>query len=106
MTDYALALSEAEIQRYRLMAERAEADEAELWRRAGIGPGAVVADVGCGPAAVSVVLARIMGPNGHVIGVEPDDSVRATAAQLVERAGAANVDLRPGTGTNTGLPPG
>jgi SAM-dependent methyltransferase len=106
MTDYALTLSEVEVRRYRLMAESARTEEADLWRRAGIGPGAVVADVGCGPAAVSVILAELVEPGGRVIGVEPDDSVRASAAQLVSRAGVGNVELRPGTATDTGIPPG
>src|SRR3712207_3890197 len=87
------------------MARRAQSDEAHLWQRAGIGPGAVVADVGCGPGAVSVVLAGVVTPGGRVIGVEPDDSVRATAAQLVAEAGVDNVELRPGTGTETGMAP-
>ena len=106
MTGYALAVSEQEVRRYRLMAEHARAAEAEYWRRAGIGPGAVVADVGCGPAAVSVLVAETVGPTGRVIGVEPDESARAAAAQLVAESGAGNVELRPGTGTDTGLPQG
>ncbi len=64
MADYALAVSADEVQRYRFMAERARIDEAPLWRRAGIRPGSVVADVGCGPAAVSVVIADLVGPAG------------------------------------------
>jgi SAM-dependent methyltransferase len=106
MTDYALTLSEAEVRRYRLMAGRAGTDEADLWRRAGIGPGTVVADVGCGPAAVAVVVAGRVGPAGRVIGVEPDDAVRAAAERLVAEAGVGNVELRPGTGTDSGIAPG
>ncbi len=51
MTDYALAISDDEVERYRFMAERARVDEAGHWERAGIRAGAVVADVGSGPAA-------------------------------------------------------
>ena len=47
---YALELDEREVERYRLMAEQARADEADLWALAGIGPGARVADVGGGRA--------------------------------------------------------
>ncbi len=54
MTAYTLAVSDIEVQRYRLMAEQARRQEAEAWELAGIVPGAVVADVGCGPAAVTV----------------------------------------------------
>jgi hypothetical protein len=35
MTDYALRLSETEIARYRLMAQNAQAREADVWRLAG-----------------------------------------------------------------------
>ena len=49
MTGYVLALSDAEVARYRMMAQRAAEDEADQWAAAGIAAGAVVADVGCGP---------------------------------------------------------
>ena len=57
MTDYTLAVSDVEIARYRMMAAHALILEAAHLRTAGIVPGAVVADVGCGPAAMSVELA-------------------------------------------------
>jgi 2-polyprenyl-3-methyl-5-hydroxy-6-metoxy-1,4-benzoquinol methylase len=53
MPDYALQLSEAEIARYQLMAETAERAERDLWIAAGAAPGARIADVGCGPGAIS-----------------------------------------------------
>jgi precorrin-6B methylase 2 len=70
-----------------------------------MGPGAVVADVGCGPGAVSVLIADVVGPGGRVIGIEPDESARAAAHQLIAEAGAGNVEVRPGTATGTGIPP-
>jgi SAM-dependent methyltransferase len=106
MTDYALAVDEQEVRRYRFMAERARTDEQGYWARAGIRPGAVVADVGCGPAAVAVLVADAVGPGGHVIGTEPDPTARAAAAAVVAAAGVGNVEVRSGTGTRTGIPPG
>ncbi len=106
MSEYALAVSDEEVERYRFMAERARIDEAEHWRRAGIRPGAVVADVGCGPAAVSVVIAELIGPDGHVIGVEREESARAEARRVIAAAGAGNVELLAGTATDTGIPAG
>jgi ubiquinone/menaquinone biosynthesis C-methylase UbiE len=103
MTDYVLAVSQEEIRRYQFMAERARVDEAGFWRRAGVGPGAVVADVGCGPAAVAVLVAELVGPDGRVIGIEPDPSARAAAASVITAAGVGNVDVRPGTATDTGI---
>jgi ubiquinone/menaquinone biosynthesis C-methylase UbiE len=105
MTDYALAISDDEVERYRFMAERARVDEAAHWERAGIRPGAVVADVGSGPAAVSVVLAGIVGPAGRVIAVERDEAARARARAVVAAAGAETVEVVAGTATDTGIPP-
>jgi SAM-dependent methyltransferase len=105
MAEYTLAVTAPEIRRYRMMAQRARAEEAELWSGSGIAPGAVVADVGCGPAAVSVQIADVVGPDGRVIGVEPDEGARAAAQQLIGEAGVGNVEVRPGTATDTGIPP-
>jgi ubiquinone/menaquinone biosynthesis C-methylase UbiE len=106
LSEYSLVVSDAEIRRYTLMAERAATSEAELWEAAGIAPGAVVADVGCGPAAVSVCMARVVGASGRVIGVEPDPAALTAAGSLVERAGINNVELRRANAPHTGLEPG
>ncbi|HEY7145860.1 MAG TPA: methyltransferase domain-containing protein [Streptosporangiaceae bacterium] len=106
MSEYSLAISEAEIRRYMMMAERAQASEAALWQSAGIVPGAVVADVGCGPAAVSVCMAAMVAPAGRVIGVDFDEAALAAAKRVVEHAGAGNVELVLGRAAGTGLAPG
>lgn len=103
MTDYALQVSPEEIARYRMMAQRAAESEAALWEAAGAVADAVVADVGCGPAAVSVVLAERVGPSGRVIGVERDPAALAAAEQVVAASGQGNVELKQGTATETGL---
>jgi ubiquinone/menaquinone biosynthesis C-methylase UbiE len=103
MTDYALALSHEEIRRYTMMAERAQTSEADLWTRAGIVRDATVADVGCGPAAVTIRMADVVGPSGRVIGIEPDEAALRVARQLMSDAQIANVELRRATGTNTAL---
>src|SRR5947208_13898548 len=69
LSEYALKLSEAELTRYHHMAEAAARLERDLWAASGIVEGAVVADVGCGPGAVSVVLAGLVGPSGRVLAV-------------------------------------
>lgn len=103
---YSLAISDAEVRRYARMAERAQESEGPLWQAAGIVPGAVVADVGCGPAAVSVCMARVVGPAGRVIGVDADEAALAAARRVVEQAQVPNVELRPGRAADTGLAPG
>ena len=106
MTDYALKLSEAELARYRVMAEHAAASEADLWEAAGVVEGVHVADVGCGPGAVSVELARVVGPRGSVVAVDRElatvEAARATAAE----AGADNVTVSMGEAHATGIPEG
>jgi SAM-dependent methyltransferase len=106
MSDYALTMSDAEIRRYLMMAERARESEADLWATAGIGEGVTVADIGCGPAATTAVLAAAVGPNGHVTGVEPDESALAAGRQLIAQAHLANVTLQQGNAESSGLAPG
>ncbi|MET9734415.1 methyltransferase domain-containing protein [Streptomyces sp. NPDC006458] len=105
MADYLLSLSESEIARYRMMAEAAERRERALWDAAGAVPGARIADVGCGPGAVSVRLAAVAGPEGGVWAVDRDGDALTTAQALAERAGVS-VHTVAGSADATGLPAG
>jgi ubiquinone/menaquinone biosynthesis C-methylase UbiE len=53
---------------------------------AGLGPGMRVLDVGCGPGAVSFMVARLVGQQGQVLGLDRDaralESARARAREL------------------------
>jgi ubiquinone/menaquinone biosynthesis C-methylase UbiE len=106
VTDYALTVSDVEVERYRFMAESARESESDLWAAAGIVSGAHVADVGCGPAAMSVVMAEVVGPTGRVVGVERDESALAAAKVVVDRSDVSNVELRQASAEATGLEPG
>ena len=103
---YALRLDEGEVERYRMMAEQARAAEADLWELAGIGPGARVADVGCGPGAMLPALSGAVGPDGRVQAVDADPSAVAAARALAEAAGLENVEVTEGRADRTGLEPG
>lgn len=103
MSEYALKLSDVEVDRYRLMAEGAALLERDLWAAAGIGEGAVVADVGCGPGAVSLVLAGLVGPSGRVIAVDRDPDAVAAAKAAASRAGADNLSVQVGEAHDTGV---
>lgn len=106
MSEYTLALSEAEIGRYQMMARQALARESSQLAAAGVVAGATVADIGCGPAAMSIELARLAGPSGQVAAVERDKQALAAAAILIQRSGAGNVSLHEAEATATGLEPG
>ena len=64
MPEYSYSLDNAELARYDAMAARALAHEASLWDKAGIGSGAAVVDLGCGPGAFLAALAARIAPSG------------------------------------------
>ncbi|MGW1674967.1 class I SAM-dependent methyltransferase [Streptomyces sp. NPDC002324] len=105
MADYALSLDDSEIARYRLMADLAERRERELWTAAGVVSGARIADVGCGPGALSVRLAAIAAPGGGVWAVDRDGEALAVAAALAERS-RVPVHTSTGSADATALPEG
>ncbi|HEV2071252.1 MAG TPA: methyltransferase domain-containing protein, partial [Acidimicrobiales bacterium] len=106
LSEYALKLSAPELARYRFMAESAARMERELWAASGITQGAVVADVGCGPGAVSVVLAGLVGPGGRVLAVDRDAETVETARAVVAQAGTDNVSVAVGEAHDSGIAPG
>ena len=107
---YALRLSDDELGRYRMMAARARAEEGDLWTSAGLVPGARVADVGCGPGAMLVALAQVVGPTGHVVGVDADPAAVAAARAALATArlsgAVAPGVVQHGRAESTGLLPG
>ena len=105
MADYTLVLSDAEIARYRFMAEMAVRTERDLWVAAGAVPGARIADVGCGPGAVAVRLAEMAAPDGGVWAVDRDSEALAVARALAEQSGV-RVETVAGSADATGLAAG
>jgi arsenite methyltransferase len=65
-----------------------------------VAPGEVVLDLGCGGGKVCFVAAQIVGPDGHVIGVDINDEMLALARKarpLVSRdLGFDNIEFRKG----------
>jgi len=104
MTEYALALSDEEVRRYLAMAQGAVVTESEFWATAGITPGATVADVGCGPGAVSVAIADLVGPGGRVYAVDADPQAVRLATELAARSGLGQVLTSVADAAATGLP--
>jgi SAM-dependent methyltransferase len=71
--------------------------------QAGLEPGMRVADLGCGVGMVTSMLAELVGPAGHVVGV---DFSGAQIAQARARVSAqfSNVSFIEASATDTGLP--
>lgn len=106
MSDYSFRLDDPEIARYRAMAAQALAAEGEMWRQAGIGPGATVIDLGCGPGTFLPLLAERIAPGGTVIGLDQSEEALRRAAALVEHLHLRSVRLVQASADNTGLPAG
>lgn len=105
MSTYLLGLDDTEVARYRFMAAAAEQAEHDQWVAAGVVPGAAVADVGCGPGAVSAALARLVGPTGRVLAIDRDPAAVALARQWAAQQGLANLEASVGTAQDSGLSP-
>lgn len=58
-----------------------------------LGPGSVFYDVGANIGLFSLIAARQVGPNGHVIAFEPENSVATRLMENAERNGFRNVTV-------------
>lgn len=76
---YVLGHIDAEIERLLLQGRLYNDFTEHALRLAGLRPGMRVLDVGCGPGDVSIIAARLVGPDGAVLGVD-------AAADVVELA--------------------
>src|SRR5438093_5626728 len=64
-----------------------------FFREAGIGPGQRVLDIGSGVGDVAMLVARLVGPSGEVVGAERDSRSIARARARVLEAGLRNVSF-------------
>src|SRR5262252_10688240 len=87
---YALGYTDAEHERLIRQAAIIAPIAERLFREAGIGPGQRVLDLGSGMGDVAILLARLVGPSGEVVGIERDASSIARAKARVAAAGLSN----------------
>jgi ubiquinone/menaquinone biosynthesis C-methylase UbiE len=88
---YALGHAEDELDRI-INTARFLGDLTEhVLRLAGLAPGMRVLDVGCGPGDVVFLAARLVGPQGTVIGVDRSPEAIEQARQRAAAAGLTNV---------------
>lgn len=67
-----------------------------FFREAGIGPGQRVLDLGSGVGDVALLLARLVGPSGEVVGIERNARSIARAVARVSEAGLHQVSFTQG----------
>jgi ubiquinone/menaquinone biosynthesis C-methylase UbiE len=92
-TGYALGYTDAEQERLVRQAAKIAPIAERLLREAGIEPGFRVLDLGSGLGDVSMLVARLVGPSGEVIGIERDARSIARAKARVAAAGLRNVNF-------------
>lgn len=58
-----------------------------------IKPGMRILDVGCGPGTISIDFAKVVGPQGSVVGVENSEEVIAEARAAAAAQGVTNIEF-------------
>ena len=91
---YALGHSDEEINRLIAQSQTLDDLTRQVFYQAGIGPEMRVFDIGCGAGDVSFLAARLVGPEGHVIGVDRSNEAVEAARGRAEASGLANVEFR------------
>ena len=92
--DYVLGTAQGEIERLGLQHRVWRERMLGAFRRAGIGPGMRVIDVGAGPGYASLDLAGIVGPAGSVLALERSPNFAAHLREALAGAGLANIEVR------------
>lgn len=93
-----------ELERLKLQATIALQQEQEIWRQAGLRPGMEVLDLACGPGFTACELAKAVGPDGHVTGIDLNEELIAVAHQAKESEGVENAAFSSGNLYNLDLP--
>ncbi len=92
-SDYPLGATDAEHERLIRQAQWVNPHTERCFREAGIGPGYRVLDLGSGVGDVALLLAKLVGPTGEVVGVERDPRTIARARNRIAAAGLHNVSF-------------
>jgi ubiquinone/menaquinone biosynthesis C-methylase UbiE len=90
-SDYALGYTNGEQERLIRQAARIAPFTERLLREAGVGDGHRVLDLGSGMGDVAMLVARLIGSSGEVVGLECDPNSIAKAKSRVAEAGLHNV---------------
>jgi SAM-dependent methyltransferase len=101
---YVLATGEAAAYRLRILHGLYGPGTRRVLLESGLRPGMRAADLGCGVGTATALLAELVGPGGHVVGI---DFSGAQIAQARERlsSGVTNASFVEASATDAGLPP-
>jgi SAM-dependent methyltransferase len=94
--DYAPGDSERELARLERQAVFFSGMTRDVLNRAGLVAGMRVLDLGCGVGDVSLVAADIVGPQGHVLGLDISPAALSVATRRLAAAGHQQVEFEQG----------
>ena len=94
--DYPFTQSESEHRRLLAQSELLDPFTRSLLVDAGLEPGARVLDLGSGAGNVALLARELVGPTGHVVGIDRSPETVAMARRHAERSGFDNVEFRVG----------
>src|SRR5262245_8626549 len=100
---YVLATGDAATRRLRVLHDLYGPGARRVLLQAGLERGMRVADLGCGVGMTTGLLADLVGPTGHVVGVDASGAQIAEARTL-QPPGRSNVRFVEASATRTGLP--
>jgi ubiquinone/menaquinone biosynthesis C-methylase UbiE len=81
-------------ERLRVLQRSRWPDTRDLFERIGVAEGMRCVDLGCGGGEVTFELARLVGPDGHVTGIDMDDVKLELARESEQAKELGNVELR------------
>jgi SAM-dependent methyltransferase len=90
---YLLGHTESELRRLDIQGALYRSVTLRAFREAGIEPGMRVLDIGCGTGDVSVTVAELVGPDGHVLGIDRGEAALEAARDKARRLGLDQVDF-------------
>lgn len=93
-SDYAFGHTDAEHARLIRQAARLDPLTERFFREAGIGQGQRVLDLGSGVGDVAMVVSKIVGSSGEVLGIERDINAIGRAKERVNEAGLPNISFQ------------
>jgi ubiquinone/menaquinone biosynthesis C-methylase UbiE len=91
--DYVLGTDKRELDRLGFQHKVWSEEAFAIWKRAGIGLGDKILDLGCGPGFATWDLAQMVGDTGLVHGIDRSEPYVAYAKHILGNAGFTNVDL-------------
>jgi SAM-dependent methyltransferase len=91
--EYLLGTDDDELRRLGFQHQVWMREAAASWERGGFGPGHHVLDIGCGPGYATLDLARLVGREGRVVGVDVSPRFVAHLQARAAASGVTNVSV-------------